>query len=118
ERAFGALEAHPQRQLALVASRGPAQTGWLGHIFLHLDWFHLLGNLFFLYLVGPLIEDAWGRRWYAGLFLVGGLVASADVLLEATSSVSHMGASGAVAACMGAFTFRFARRRVKMAYFF
>jgi hypothetical protein len=87
-------------------------------MFLHGGWLHILGNLLFFYLVGPLLEDAWGRPLFAGFYLVGGLVAAAaQASLNPVSTIYVIGASGAIAACMGAFSYRFARRRIRMAYF-
>ena len=107
----------PLRRFGLVPSRGLRQIGWLTYMFLHGGWMHLLGNFLFFYLVGPLLEDAWGRPLFAGFYLVGGLVAAAaQASLDRSSSIYIIGASGAIAACMGAFSYRFARRRIRMAY--
>lgn len=106
------------RRLALVPARGIAQPGWLTYMFLHLGWMHLLGNMLFFYVVGLLLEDAWGRPLFAGFYLVGGLVAGlAHYVIEPSSQAVMVGASGAVAACMGAFCLRFAQRRVRVGYF-
>jgi len=106
------------RRFSLIPARGIFQIGWLTHMFLHLGWMHLLGNLFFFYLVGPMMEDVWGRPLFAGLYFAGGLVAAgAHALLDLSSSTMMVGASGAVAACMGAFALRYAKRRVRLAYF-
>lgn len=107
------------RRGSLVPARGLGQLGWLTHMFLHAGWLHLLGNLFFFYLVGPMLEDVWGRPLFVGLYLTGGLAAAiAHALLDLGSSTPMLGASGAVAACMGAFALRFATEKVRMAYFF
>lgn len=47
------------RRFSLVPARGLLQPGWLTAMFLHYGWLHLLGNLFFLWLAGPLLEGAW-----------------------------------------------------------
>lgn len=106
------------RSLSLVPARGLAQPGWLTHMFLHFGWMHLLGNLLFFYLVGPLLEDVWGRPLFTGFYLLGGLMAAvAHFALDPSSQVMMGGASGAVAACIGAFCLRFAGRRVRIGYF-
>ena len=106
------------RSLSLVPARGLAQPGWLTHMFLHFGWMHLLGNLLFFYLVGPLLEDVWGRPLFTGFYLVGGLMAAvAHFALDPSSQVMMGGASGAVAACIGAFCLRFAGRKVRIGYF-
>ena len=106
------------RKFSLIPARGIFQLGWLTHMFLHFGWMHLLGNLFFFYLVGPLMEDIWGRPLFAGFYLACGLVAGgAHALLDPSSSTMMVGASGAIAACMGAFALRYAKRGVRLAYF-
>ena len=110
-------EASALRRFGLVPARGLFQTGWLTHMFLHFGWLHILGNLFFFYLVGPLLEDIWGRRFFAGFYLVGGLFAAlAHFAMDPHSKIVMAGASGAIAACMGAFSYRCASRRIRMAY--
>ena len=107
------------RRLSLVPARGFAQPGWFTSMFLHFGWMHILGNLFFFYLTGPLLEDLWGRAFFGGFYLVGGLVAAlAQFAIDPHSTVMVAGASGAIAACMGAFTFRCANRKIRMAYFY
>ncbi|GMU03354.1 hypothetical protein KH5H1_74760 [Corallococcus caeni] len=105
------------QRLGLVPARGLKQWGWLTYMFLHLGWMHLLGNLLFFYVVGLLLEDVWGRPLFAGFYGVGGLVAAvAHFALAPTSQTLMVGASGAVAACMGAFCLRFATRKVRVGY--
>jgi membrane associated rhomboid family serine protease len=119
--ARAAMEARggdPLLRFGLVPARGAAQIGWLTHMFLHAGLFHLLGNLLFFYLVGPLLEDAWGRPLFAIFYLVGGIAAAlAQVALNPGSTVPMVGASGAIAACMGAFSVRYAKRNITLGYF-
>ncbi|MBJ6765943.1 rhomboid family intramembrane serine protease [Myxococcaceae bacterium JPH2] len=113
-----ATEASLLRRLSLVPERGALQWGWLFHMFLHFGWMHLLGNMFFLYLVGPMLEDVWDRPVFGAFFLVSGLVAAlAQVFLAGEPTTMMAGASGAVAGAMGAFSFRFATKRIRMGYF-
>lgn len=119
EEAAAALDDHPLHRWALVPARGVAQPGWLTHLFLHAGWLHLLGNLFFFYLVGPLLEDAWGRPVFGAFYVVGGIFAAVVYALPSLQSeVFLVGASGAVAACIGAFSLRFAAKNVRMFYFY
>ncbi|QDE95416.1 rhomboid family intramembrane serine protease [Myxococcus xanthus] len=105
-------------RFSLVPARGFVQPGWLTYMFLHLGWMHLLGNLLFFYVTSLLLEDAWGRPLFAGFYVVGGLVAGvAHYAIDPSSESVMVGASGAVAACMGAFCLRFAQRRVRIGYF-
>ncbi len=112
------LERSTLRKWSLVPARGAKQVGWLTHMFLHFGWLHILGNLFFFYLVGPLLEDVWGRVYFGLFYVAGGLFAGfAHYLLDPHSQAMMAGASGAIAACIGAFTFRYATRRIRFAYF-
>jgi membrane associated rhomboid family serine protease len=81
--------------------------------FAHAGWMHLLGNMLFLYLVGCNLEDRWGRSAFTAMYL-GGAVASALAfyLWHRHSETMLVGASGAVAAAMGAFLICFHRARI------
>ncbi len=81
-------------------------------LFLHGGWIHLLGNMLLLYLLGIKLEDLWGGAAVLGLFLVGGAIASASHGLFSPAPV--VGASGAIAALMGAFLVRLHQIRVRM----
>lgn len=115
---FQGAEQSLLRRLALVPERGFFQLGLLTHMFLHIGWMHLLGNLFFFYLTGLMLEDRWGRGFFTAFYLLGGLFAgAAHFVLDRTSPTLMVGASGAIAACMGAFAVRFAAERVRFWYF-
>lgn len=88
------------------------------HTFIHAGILHLLGNLFFLYLVGPAVEDVWGRPLYLGFYLLSGIVA-ALVFAAKYSDLNEplIGASGAVAGVMGAFAIRYRDSRITFYYF-
>lgn len=86
-------------------------------MFMHAGWFHLLGNLFMLWLAGPSVEDAYGRPLFATLYLASGVVAALTHVAVFSSSVEPLvGASGAIAGIMGAFLVRFARTRIRFFY--
>jgi len=73
-------------------------------MFMHGSWSHILGNMVFLWAFGPEIEDAMGGPKYGAFYLLGGLVAMlAEIALSPNSNVPNLGASGAIAAVMGAF---------------
>ena len=118
QRAVAESDASLLRRFSLVPSRGPWQAGWLTSMFLHFGWMHLIGNLLFFYICGPLLEDRWGRWLFLAFYLgCGVLAALAQYALEPRWTGMMAGASGAIAGCMGAFAFRHARRRVRMGYF-
>lgn len=117
EHVFANVEHTTLRRLSLVPARGFAQLGWLTGLFVHLGWLQLVSDLLFLWVVAPLLEDAWGRGLFGGFYFAGGLaVGLLQILLQRHSTVGVGGAPGAVAACMGAFAVRFAQRRLKVAY--
>jgi len=83
-------------------------------MFMHGSWSHIIGNMIFLWAFGPEIEDAMGRGRYLVFYLVGGLIAMlAQVAASPHSTVPNLGASGAIAAVMGAFIVTYPRDRIK-----
>lgn len=83
-------------------------------MFLHGSWSHIIGNMVFLWAFGPEIEDAMGRGRYLAFYLLGGLIAMlAQVVADPHSTVPNLGASGAIAAVMGAFIVTYPRDRIK-----
>jgi membrane associated rhomboid family serine protease len=83
-------------------------------MFMHGSWSHIIGNMIFLWAFGPEIEDAMGRARYLVFYLVGGLVAMlAQIVADPHSTVPNLGASGAIAAVMGAFIVTYPRDRIK-----
>ena len=86
----------------------------LTSMFLHGSWSHILGNMVFFWAFGPGVEDAMGHLRYAFFYLVGGVVAFlAQVLVTPSSTIPMLGASGAIAAVMGAFLVMYPRDRIK-----
>ncbi len=82
--------------------------------FLHAGWLHIIGNMVFLWAFGPAIEDSLGRVRYLAFYLIGGVVAMlAQVAGSPSSTVPCLGASGAIAAVMGAFIVMFPRDRIR-----
>jgi membrane associated rhomboid family serine protease len=74
-------------------------------MFLHGSWMHLIGNMWFLYLFGNNVEDRLGPLPYLVLYIGGGLIASGSHwLFDPHSQLPVIGASGAVAVILGAYT--------------
>ena len=87
----------------------------LSSMFLHGSWFHLLGNMWFLWLFGNNVEDSMGRVRYALFYLLSGLGAAAtQTLLSPTSAVPMVGASGAISGVMGAYVILYPTVQVHM----
>ena len=87
-------------------------------MFLHGSWSHILGNMVFLWAFGPEIEDSMNSLRYLLFYLAGGLVAMlAQVTASPHSTVPNLGASGAIAAVMGAFLVTYPRDKIKVLLF-
>jgi len=87
-------------------------------MFMHGSWSHIIGNMVFLWAFGPEIEDAMGRGRYLAFYLIGGLVAMvAQIAGGPHSTVPNLGASGAIAAVMGAFIVTYPRDQIKSLLF-
>src|SRR6201993_912805 len=100
---------------------GPEPWGisWITAMFLHGSWDHILGNMLFLVIFGKNVEDAFGRLGYLLLYFAGGLVATmtqtAMTLLfgsESDAQVPTLGASGAIAAVLGAYLVLYPNSRI------
>ncbi len=97
----------------------PNPIAYLTANFLHAGWLHLIGNLWFLWLAGFVLEDAWGRFIYLASYLVAGAAAiQFHAWTNAGSTIPTLGASGAVAALMGAFLIRFPKIKIEMVWVF
>lgn len=87
-------------------------------MFMHGSWSHIIGNMIFLWAFAPEIEGAMGPGRYATFYLLGGTVAMlAQILADPGSKVPNLGASGAIAAVMGAFIATYPRDRIKAILF-
>jgi membrane associated rhomboid family serine protease len=82
-------------------------------MFLHGGWLHIAGNMLFLWVFGNNVEDRLGRLLFIAFYLLGGVAASAlQLAFDPSSAVPSLGASGAVAAVLGAYLVMFPRARV------
>jgi membrane associated rhomboid family serine protease len=102
---------------AAVPARIVAGHRWITiftAMFMHGSWLHILGNMVFLWAFGPEIEDAMGRFRYLVFYLLGGVIAMlAQIAGNPASRIPCIGASGAIAAVMGAFLVTYPRDRIK-----
>ena len=95
----------------------PGRMFWA--MFMHGGLEHLLGNMIFLLVLGLLVEGALGPWWYLGLYLAGGLGASLTTIAWHWGDAGlALGASGAIAALMGAYCVIWGLRRVRVFYWF
>jgi membrane associated rhomboid family serine protease len=91
----------------------------LTSMFMHGSWMHIIGNMVYLWAFGREIEDAMGSFKFAIFYLSGGIVAMmSQILGDPFSRIPSLGASGAIAAVMGAFIITFPRDRIRTFVFF
>jgi membrane associated rhomboid family serine protease len=103
----------------------PWGIGWITSMFLHGGWDHILGNMLFLAIFGKNVEDAFGHLRYLLFYFAGGFVATMTqtlmTLLAGSAAASHvpnLGASGAIAAVLGAYFVLYPQSRVLTLVFF
>jgi membrane associated rhomboid family serine protease len=97
----------------------PWAVSWFTSMFMHSSWSHILGNMLFLAIFGKNVEDAFGHARYLAFYISGGLVATASqtavTLIAGTAAdarVPMLGASGAIAAVLGAYIVLYPQSRV------
>jgi len=85
----------------------------LTSMFLHGGFFHIIGNMLYLWIFGDNVEDAFGHLWFFIVYLFTGVAGSLlQIMLMPGSSVATIGASGAISGVMGAYFVLFPRARV------
>lgn len=96
----------------------PHLANLFAHMFLHADFMHLFGNMFFLLAVGLLVEGVLARWIYLSCYLLGGLGAAGfELLVTPNDLMPGIGASGAVSALMGTYAMLFWNRTVRVFFF-
>ncbi len=122
----GQLDAQLENSLYLYLgfnsnAPGLLQAGQLiTHQFMHGSWLHLLGNMYFLWLVGDNIEDTLGHWRFLGLYLIAGVVAALTEWAFFDGSQGPLllvGASGAIAALFGLYLMWFRHASLTMLFF-
>jgi membrane associated rhomboid family serine protease len=110
---FAAIRELPSHRWGFVP-REPWSVTFLTSFFLHAGWMHLLGNMLFLWITSPFVEDRLGRPAFAAFYLAAGLAGNAAHWMRYPGAdIPLVGASGAVAGMMGAFVVFFARSRIR-----
>ncbi|HEX4033578.1 MAG TPA: rhomboid family intramembrane serine protease [Solirubrobacteraceae bacterium] len=104
-------------QHSVIGSAGPQPATWetaFAAMFLHANFLHLAINMVFLGVFGATIEDRAGHLQFLALFLLGGLVALApQVAVSPGSAIPTLGASGAIAAVLGAYAVLHPRAKIR-----
>ena len=102
-------------QIPLARMLIPVEFTLVTSMFLHASWLHLIGNMVFLWVFGSSVEEATGHVRFIFLYLFCGLAASfGHVMLDPTSSVPALGASGAISGVMGAYLLVYPFNRIKV----
>ena len=109
-------------RFAVVPAELMRGHGWITPVtamFLHEGFMHIISNMVFLAVFAPAVEDATGRGRFLAFYLLGGIAATAaQVAINPASTIPELGASGAIAAVLGAFLVTYPRDRIKMLWFF
>jgi membrane associated rhomboid family serine protease len=110
---WGAVPADVTAALGSGQYLGQATLGVFTSMFLHGSWLHVIGNMLFLWIFGNNVEDRLGSVRFALFYLVGGIAAAlTQVAIDPQSTVPLVGASGAIAAALGAYIVLFPGARI------
>jgi membrane associated rhomboid family serine protease len=94
-------------------------TSLFTSMFLHAGWFHLAGNMLYLWVFGRNVEDLIGSGKYLVFYILCGLCAAVvHVIFNPFSPAPTIGASGAIAGVLGAYLIKFPRSRIVSLVFF
>ena len=110
---FGNVVTQPECQHGAYPGQIPTWQTAFTAMFLHGSILHIAGNMLFLAIFGPNVEDSMGRVRFTIFYLLGGLVAlAAQIAVGPNSRVPTLGASGAIAAVLGGYIVLFPRARI------
>ena len=99
-------------------AQGEGYMGLLTSVFLHAGFMHIAGNMLFLFIFGDNLEDKMGHFWFLVFYLICGAGAAyAQYLVDPSSPVPTVGASGAIAGVMGGYLLLFPKARVDILLF-
>src|ERR1700730_506837 len=94
----------------------PAYFSWptlITSMFLHGGWMHVIGNMWYLWIFGDNVEDSLGHGLFLVFYLLCGIVAAfGQILIDPSSTLPTIGASGAIAGVMGAYFVLYPQSRV------
>lgn len=96
--------------------KGQGLYTFLTCLFLHVSFWHLCGNMWFLWLFGNNIEDHLGKIKFVILFFVAGIVASLTHMItvgESLQNIPVIGASGAISGLLGAYVILFPHNKIR-----
>ncbi len=98
--------------------RAPLLTA-ITAMFLHGGWGHIISNLWFLHIFGDNVEDRWGHLRYLFFYLLCGVAGTVmQFMMNPTSEIPNLGASGAISGISGAYLVFFPHHRVRTLFIF
>lgn len=110
---YGLIPADAINAFYTGAALTPLLVNFITAIFVHGGWFHVLGNMLFLWVFGDNVEDRLGHGKYLLFYLAAGVAGGvAHIMINPASTVPVIGASGAVAGVLGAYIIAFPRSRI------
>jgi len=110
---YGVVPARLSRALDAGDLFSPAVLSIFSSMFIHGGWLHILGNMLYLWIFGDNVEDRLGRGTFLVFYLVGGVAAAlTQWAIDPTSQTPLVGASGAIAAVLGAYLVLFPQAHV------
>jgi membrane associated rhomboid family serine protease len=110
---FGYSELSTQLQII------PAYMTIITSMFLHGGWMHLIGNMMYLYIFGDNIEDKLGKAKFLVFYLITGTIAAlTQALLDPSSTIPMIGASGAIAGILGGYLVMYPKANIKVFFWF
>lgn len=101
-----------------LSPRDPTTLTFVTYAFLHASWAHIIGNMLFLYIFGNNVNDKMGQAGYLGFYLAGAVFAGIGYVAAPHQVAPIVGASGAIAAVIGAYLVLFPRSHITILYFF
>ena len=91
----------------------------LTSMFLHGGWMHIVGNMTYLYIFGDNIEERLGKLKFIIFYLVTGIVAAfSQAIIDPTSTIPMIGASGAIAGVLGGYLVLYPKANIKVFFWF
>ena len=97
----------------------PAYITIITSMFLHGGWMHLIGNMMYLYIFGDNIEEILGRVKFLLFYFITGIIAAlTQALLDPSSTIPMIGASGAIAGILGGYLVLYPKAKIKVFFWF
>ena len=97
----------------------PPSLSILTSMFLHGGWMHIIGNMTYLYIFGDNIEERLGKLKFIIFYLVTGIFAAlTQAIIDPTSTIPMIGASGAIAGILGGYLVLYPKANIKVLFWF